>query len=669
MRNVSLLAALLVVLVASWIFFVGGELEPKVLEPEPGSQALGTQADDPLSEVPRVPGVAEEVSEREPQAPAAEPSVPMSAQTLRSTPEEFVVQVVDARGDPAIGVEVAWGVRRRGDSGKLEDRSSAVTLAPDGIAHLERGGEEDILKYFQMMGETPERVVFCKGPFLEPPLLALPEGPVEDLLRLQLEPTGGLDVSVVGPQGEAIPEGAAVQLSWTRPGEQERDGFRWLTVEGGRAGVNHIACGLELSLGASVRDSFFVGVSQELAGPRTQGQRVRALLRFDEQYPVLAGRLVDAEGQPVVNQRFSLEWDYSEPDPEHTGGFRFRGGFHSSDGEGAFALPWRDADWSRPLARGVRILRFVEVPPRGGKPAGWVARYAEVTPPAHAQGKTRYLLGDVELGPIPLLVEGQVVDEEGQPMPEVFVEVRYQARQYDDLVWVSHSERPYSDEEGRFSLRTYLPYEQIAVYAWRTRAGRSQTVIVPVGTRDVRLVYVPPDPDGKRGALKGALQVDEGIPWAGLEMRLRRQDAAGRKQSTLPWGGAFAFERLLPGIYSLELVSDGHGYCGPPFVHAREEDLVVQAGRETVVPSIDQRGRLRLFDVLLLDSEGERIDRETCSVRTESVPHPAHRGGWVYDGRLTFVAPEAVDSVSVAVGHHEPVEIRWSPERQTVTLD
>ena len=274
-------------------------------------------------------------------------------------------------------------------------------------------------------------------------------------------------------------------------------------------------------------------------------------------------------------------------------------------------------------------------------------------------------MGDIQLEDLPILVAGQVVDEAGAPVPSLFVQVRYGLMKRGRMEWYNHNERPYSDAEGRFELRTHLPYERIKIYAWKIRKGSSDEQQVPVGTRDVRLVYVPDEPENTRGKLRGEILADDSIPWGGLEVRIRRVDSKKGSRDAMPFAGAYGIDRLQPGTYRLEVVADGHGFDGPDFVFETVEDIEVRAGEETIVPTIDLRGRLRLYELTVLDAAGERIHRVSCTVQN---PHERHRGGWVYDGRLAFITPADLLSVEVGVGEFAPVVVTWTEEPQTITV-
>ena len=273
----------------------------------------------------------------------------------------------------------------------------------------------------------------------------------------------------------------------------------------------------------------------------------------------------------------------------------------------------------------------------------------------------------MRVAPMPLLVSGQVIDEGGAPVPSVFVSVRYTFEEGDRASWYNHGDRPYSDAEGRFELRTHHDYARIQVHAWRTRGGSSDRQEVPIGSTDVRLVYVPHEPESARGEVRGRVLADESIPWAGLELRFRLQGekSSGGYRTTAPFAGSYRLSRMLPGTYGVTVVADGHGFDGPAFEFLRRDGIEVRAGETTDVDAIDLRGALRYFELKVLGPDGDPLDRVHCNV---GIPDVRHTGGWIEDGRLAFVAPAHVDAFELSAGDFAPVTVLWSAEPQTVRL-
>ena len=565
------------------------------------------------------------------------------------------VRVLDAVGLPAAGVSVAYQLVTADSD---QDLASARTGA-DGIAALDREKEGRLRAYFEGMRLPYVRRVACQGPLRSPPSAELELGDLARVVELRLEPTVALAVSVVGPDGAPISEGAAVQLSWTRPGEERRDGFEWLELADGRALVEHVGCGLELSLGASVRGSRFKGVYRDLVAPASHGEVVAVELRFGDEHPVLAGRLVDPAGQPLAELTFWLEHDYSGPSPD--GRFRSGGRRLETDAEGRFELPWTMATWEQAARDGHRILRLTEDAQTASARSGAPRRYAEIAAPGFVAGKERYELGEVALHPMPLLAAGRVFGPDGQPLGSANVQLQYAAGDS----WYNHDERLRTGDDGRFECYSQRPYERLRVHAWKARGGSSEAVECYPGAGDLRLAIARESLPEALGTVRGRVLADPEIPWPALTLRLRRKDPdqAGHRSGVV-FAGGFRVTRVTPGAYVVELRGGGHGYSGPDFVFATEP-VEVHADVDTAVPDIDLRGALRVFELNVEDLAGKPLHRVSYSVASGGEDLG---GGWVRDGRLAFVAPAELDTVVLLVGDHEPFSASWSSAPQTVRV-
>ncbi|MFT5290409.1 MAG: hypothetical protein ACI8QS_003228 [Planctomycetota bacterium] len=669
MKRVVLPALLLVAALLALIFLnAEDDLVGDIAQAEPSE--VEVPEDTPADEL-----VDPEANQARVVAPAVEDaqSEPTTEQELEAVAEEepeaelaLRVQVLDVDGKPAIGVEVGYRIQPRDAQDSGNDLDQAITTAPDGIAILDREKEKRVMDYFEGMHQPFERVVTCRGAFIDPASEVVEESAIEDVVVLEMNPTGAVDVEVRGPDGELIIDGVAVQLSWTFPGEEQRDSFEWLKVEGGLASYEHLSCGMRLDVGGSVRGSFFKGVRQELPGPRKQGERVSVVLRFEEEHPVLSGRLLMPDGTPCADFTFGLEIEYTGPPKRPRDAFRWRGSFHETDASGDFSIAWSMANWTREGASGVRRLRFTENA-SSSEELGRAPTFTTVLAPLFVEGQTRYELGEFGLEPSPLAVAGQIVDAEGEPARHVYVSLQYAVEEGGTLKWYNYNSRPRTRDDGRFEIYSHLPFQRLRVSGRKNRGGATEALDIQMGADDVRLVFLEDDDESTKGTVLGTVLADAEIPFSGLEVRMRSvgEERNWRTGSSTVFSGAFHISRVLPGTYLLELVADGHGFSGPDFVLFEEQGVFVRSGEETVVSPIDLRGKLRLFELKILDAEGERVDRVSCVVATRL---GRSRGAWVYGGRLAFIAPATVDSAQISVGGGELFTVTWTPEPQTIRL-
>lgn len=305
--------------------------------------------------------------------------------------DELRVQVVDAYGHPAAGVGVS---ATAGGAGGGHHRADAMT-GSDGIARLER-----VRRGVLDGGDGPLRVVACvvSSAPVERTLDSRP-WPTEPV-RLQLPPTGSLHLRCVDPDGQRIEDNVLVRIGTGRGATAGTT--HWL-AERGELEVLWVALGDALTInGQTVGLSpKYSGTPKQVAGPRTEGERVEFELTFEAPPVRLLGRALGPEGAALEDVSIAIAsaadiWSLAEDRTGAGGQFELRLGY----------LPVKE---ERPL-----VLRLKSL-----------ALEAPIELPQRTEDRD-LRLGDIRFTPVPQLVAGRVVDVEGRGIAgaSVTVELR-----------------------------------------------------------------------------------------------------------------------------------------------------------------------------------------------------------------------------------------------------
>ncbi len=326
-----------------------------------------------------------------------------------------------------------------------------------------------------------------------------------------------------------------------------------------RAGRAVLRVGLGIGLELFVEPH---GWKQHLAtvvGPTRAGESVVARVPLHAPAPTIRGRIVDPDGRPLSNESLLCElwslretqWHVEARRSDGDGRFAGFGGPYLQD-EGAWALHFA-------LARAPELV-------------------ARVTLPAPVRAGP-IELGDVVLGPAPLLVRGEVVDEDGRP-------VRAAELQFSELVewpWepgvLDWNPLPRgslaSAADGRFELRSWSQSPRLLLELRRSGYQRSPRLELTVPTLDLGVVLLA------EGALAGRIVTARGRArdLANLSLRI-----PGFQGGVLEWeaDGSFRFGGLRAGTYTLEL----RQWSLLPGVH-QHAGIVVRAGETTQLAPID----------------------------------------------------------------------------------
>ncbi len=324
--------------------------------------------------------------------------------------------------------------------------------------------------------------------------------------------------------------------------------------------------------------------------------------------PVLVGRVLDPDGAPVTSTRLRLRMIRTREDGVRTSS----GSGTETDEEGRFRYVV-NFDLDR-----VAGARFVVAPEadRSSPTLDGEVRLPDELPPGETD------LGDLVLGPLPLLVSGTVIDEAGNPIPEVWIEVAEEARHPqtgEHRAWFSESDlRTRADGEGRFAIHGRFEDDVLGLKPWHSGYSSEEHVPVPVPATDVELVL------RTGGDITGRILRDEGVNPNSIRIEAHPETAGGTTghRGRLDREDAFHIQSLLPGSYAVRF-----------FVRHSKEPLVevpgvhVRAGEVTEDPrlaAVDLRGGIHVIRLTVLDAGGEPLPSAKAVYHCPAVDPPKH---------------------------------------------
>ncbi len=510
-----------------------------------------------------------------------EPSTPI---VLAVAPDRtLTIQVVDETGQP-LG-NVLAGIRRAGYGDRL--LLQARTSTPDGLARLPHVDQ----RVPELRASGAAFVAAIDGilaPAVEVTLdpLQLPLAPV----RLVMPATGRLVVVVEDSEENAARDSWVYvhPLSGRDEGGRVERGLRSLEYSReGRAVFHQVGLGLELEISAQPSQ---MGPTVEVVhpGPQVPGEEVVVTLQFVETYPLLTGRVLDEQGEPVTGVQLGgsvhVSGDTGEPEQAYI--------WVSPESDGSFQQPMPVATRSP-----VSIEGSLKTGPQGNSSdVGARVLFADI----HATGGFSdgvINLGDIVLREPPVVLAGKVLDSEGQPVHWALVDIAKRSTDYaPPWDWVTPL-RAYTNMNGEFTCVGRPEAEEYAYVA--SARGYSHTDFVPftIGQRNTTIVL---DQDG---ALEGSLLAPAGVPAERFEIDLFQSDAVERRAGSgrrigraLP-GGRFLLEQVSADRYDVWI-----RLAGTDEPMSTVAGVQVEAGEITRDPrlqGVDLRDRLRVFELVL----------------------------------------------------------------------
>lgn len=520
----------------------------------------------------------------------------LGGQPIKKTVEEGEVVLVRMR--PRMSVLVR--VRR--------ENGEPVGKVPVGLLHgdhgrvspLARTGPQGIARVTVPSNGAREVSVALAFPTREPVSKKVDPGhPAEEPIDLVLPATGSITVKAEAGNGRAISEGRVFLQRAQDAGADPMDAHRMPRWDGviddGVASFPFVGLGLTLN----VRVDAIGGVSAEktgATGPKSAGERVEIVLSGEPTYPVIAFRVVDADGKPLAREHLShrIATDHG-----------YGGGGTELDDDGRGRVEVRN-----PYREGSRrhLILFGRKDARGNRDLERVFRH----------DISRHLdpgindLGDIQLSPAPVVCSGVVVDTDGNPIGDarVWIEKMQGERRWSTLH--TANDLPTTAADGSFAMRGWerLPTDR----ELRASAGRQGLVletagIVRDGARDIRIVL------GRAGSIAGSVilpslrdEVDSGaalIRRRHVTLLVTKDGEPNAFGASIGPDDTFEIVNLKPGSYEFTATLAG---THEPVVSIAGINVVAdEVTRDPRLNPIDLTDYLQSIEVLVVDDRGAPI--------------------------------------------------------------
>lgn len=478
----------------------------------------------------------------------------------------LTARVVDLAGKPMEGVQVAL----RQDCG--EDCTidhAVVTTDADGIALFRHyraliDGDWDYnARYGFSIAEPLATPVRKEFELTAPP---------SELVTLELPPTGSV---VLQFSAESKVELARLELR--RPGDEvDAEGGEPRRFDGERevhqGSVRFPFVGLGCDVIPFVLDGERVHLldDERTAGPARAGQEVTLHVEAKANGVTVTGRALDEAGQPQPGMRCLVYLESSDPDSD-----RFVDGIWSrTDSEGRFEIAYNHR------ASGPSRIEFLfadETMQMLGKLEhrfDWPANTLQ------------HDVGDLRVGPLPVLLEGRVVDGQGRAVAgariTTWVRSAHRSSGNGRPQWTQEGDRLRSGADGRFVVRREEKFDELMLVA-RSDSACSSPTRARTGERDVTLVV---DHDG---VLRGRLEFDPSVSSDHLDIEVETEVANDPAQpldrnfwASVDAEGLFVVRGVRAGLYSVSVHIAG---VDRPVTTVK--GVRVEAGRENVDPRLD----------------------------------------------------------------------------------
>lgn len=494
------------------------------------------------------------------------------------------VQVVDGAGKPVAGVPVAL---RRRDRYDHRVSQPVLTRGPDGLAVVPVApqflGRDQPDTGFVVAIETGVVPRIAHPVSLRQP----PTAPV----RLSLPVTGAIDVRIRRLDGTPMPvQGGRIDLHVASEDDAARRvpfdlGARldWSPLSSDRHRFAHVGLGKFVAVVVEIPTESEPWVAWG-RGPQRAGETVFLTAQPTHGAPRVRFRAVSEEEVPVANALLEIEV--------------FQGAHGrlrrtvQSDERGHFEVVIEEPYDPR-TRRFLRVRQLVD---------RWSAKrrseaLAEISrdlPPGTSD------LGDLALGPPPVILRGIVVTGTGEAVAGAAVSVCLRRPGREEPWWQTLEGRFRTDDSGRFEVRAWLRAHSGVLRLEARRRGHTASVpsVHRAGASGVRLVL-----DATASILGSVEQALLPLIQDGLSLELRPAGAPGSEPLPAPqWlGRRFRWVGVPAGTYHVELrygssapiVAIGGVVAGPGDVvrDPRLRDVCAKGPRAIVLAVQDRAGR------------------------------------------------------------------------------
>ena len=559
----------------------------------------------------------------------AEPGAPRVLTLWPDDPLEVLVRDAGGRPVPGFPFELAW----------VEQREPVATGA-GGVLHVPHAAELlDGAAGSQQTGwcSLRPRAALASGGSIRIDRQGLAEGPIE----LTLPATGRVEVLAPGLADLVDPSLFGVRLGTPPTRVAQVESFD----ADGRAVFEHVEVGLplriQLHVGRTASYPWFDFPADESAAA---GGTRRIELPWQERCLAIAGRLLDETGAGLRSAEIAVGLVELDPSGGSVPGYRPT----RTDAGGRFLLVLDAGRRSGPLE-----LAAVH------RQDGVGSRHAVLPVPGELPLGGAVELGDLRLGPSPLLAAGRVADAAGHGLPGAEIQVRasgaggtYSGPLEPHLHWTSEAEGSFE----LYGVPTGPKLRLTAVHRERPELLDAESTPLDPGTRGVKLQLAP------GGTLTGSLKLPEGLLPGDLTVMLSRtvlpEHAAGGRGYTyhqrlaLQAGGTLRATGLRPGTYAVSIQPRG----GAGALH-RVGEVPVRGGEVTSDPrlqGIDLTSGFHLYRLTVAAPEEVGLPGAEVHLTGTAGGQPWRWRGYVKGDEVRVLSPlPTADLVARARGFRE----------------
>jgi carboxypeptidase family protein len=558
------------------------------------------------------------------------------------TVRPFEVKVLDAEGKAVAKVPVILGFVSEGSFQHILTRSTGsdgILSFSDLFPYLDGAQEIDALFVELGIPVSPLNAADLQRTILSEKILQ------SGRLTLTMPPVGQVRVSMIDGLGKALPMVGTIALRPT----QKIDGQFQLNSRK-RETTNGTAEFRFVGLGAPLRAAYYLQgrgapTSVTFFGPNSAGAWAEANIVYSDKAD-LTGVILDPEGNLLKNQTIG----YSESISFEIGHSQSRSGTRTDD-HGRFRLELHKHPPEKKVSK--HLIQFTLEMESLGKCSAEFELPNSVPPGP-------YDLGNITLRPEPILLEGHVYTQTGEPVADARIQLSTpmdpgtKSPRYNS----PRSQSTKTDQTGAFQLQS-LPPKANNFFLWISADGFDtlhQEVTLNTSGLEFRLT--------EAAHLQGYLQFDEGMEGKGISIQLLN-DTQALRAKIIPDSNSsllrFSFESHANVSTVLEIKTE----LGE--VIYRSGTLILPSGEVSRPPDLqplDLRGVLHAFTIQVQNARGLPA---TASITMDS-PNGFTQSRNV-KGELTLLAVEPIPRIEIQAKRSATQVLLQVISDQIVTLE